>query len=67
MKDKNMRLVVDKAAEVILTYVLSDEFSWDRDQEILRQIVDCGVKLKAILDAREFAPITVPSPMVQDD
>jgi hypothetical protein len=53
--NEDMRLVIDKAAEVVMVYALSDEFNWDRDREILVQIKDCAAKLKAILDAREEA------------
>jgi hypothetical protein len=49
------RIAIDKAAEVILIYAISDEFNWERDKEILVQIADGAAKLKAILDAREKA------------
>lgn len=69
MNDNNedMRLVLGKAAEVVLTYGLSDEFNWDRDRDILLDITVAANKLKAILDAREDRVETgPPSPMVQD-
>jgi hypothetical protein len=53
--EEDMRLLVDDAAEVIMTYALSDEFSWDRDCEILAPIIACATKLKAILADREGA------------
>lgn len=48
-----MRLVFSGAADVLLTYALSDEFDWERDIEVLRPIAQGVEKLQAILDARD--------------
>lgn len=64
--DEDMRLVVGKAAEAILTYALSDEFDWKGQRNILLDIIANAMELKAILDARETRDETTPSPMVQD-
>ena len=41
----DMRLVLDKAAETLMVYAMSDKFDWQKHQDLLLRIIDDAAKL----------------------